>query len=268
MRMNCSEAQAELPLFVGGDLESSCHERVAVHLETCEPCRSALAGANEAREVLRAGLNRTADLHGAFVASSAAPSVWSGLRDQLHAEGLIRTVSNAQPSTSSVATVTPPVVEATVSANGSTPAPAGKLLFWVSRSAAAAALLMFGAVAGQMWNGGLDSSPAGPGVGPMNTSSPVVQGQPVGLNGSTGMLAEVAVPTPAALTPVEHPSSGGLQEVLRHEDTFLYSDQNTRYPHGRGYAPSNAFRNRSGNTMVSGAGGALPAATVRTDGVR
>jgi hypothetical protein len=267
MRMNCSEAQAELPLFVGGDLESSCHERVAVHLATCEPCRSALAGANDAREVLRVGLNKTADLHGAFVASSSEPSVWSGLRSQLHAEGLINVGSAQQPATVSEKPGT--ASHAGPVAPGDEAAPAGKLLFWFSRSAAAAGLLLLGGLAGQWWTGNSTSTNSpGPGLIPTVRSSPLVQNQLVGLGANSGLVAEVQTPNTSALIPVVDSGHSNLKQVLRPQDSFLYNDANARYLYSQPRPVLNNFPPRSGNSMVSGTSGALPPATARTDGVR
>lgn len=83
MTMNCSEVLAELPLFVGGDLEAPGRDQVARHLEDCGSCIEALSAAAEARAVLVEHLERTA--------SAPSDSVWPALREELRAEGLVRT---------------------------------------------------------------------------------------------------------------------------------------------------------------------------------
>lgn len=108
--MNCSEVLAELPLFVGGDLEAPGRDDLARHLEGCGPCREALAAAAEARAVLVEHLERTA--------SAPSASVWPALREELRAEGLVRPAGAAEPARA-----------------------AGRLLRFVPAAAAAAAVL-------------------------------------------------------------------------------------------------------------------------------
>jgi hypothetical protein len=108
--MNCSEVLAELPLFVGGDLEAPGRDDLARHLEGCGSCREALAAAAEARAVLVEHLERTA--------SAPSASVWPALREELRAEGLVRPAGAPEPARA-----------------------AGRLLRLVPAAAAAAAVL-------------------------------------------------------------------------------------------------------------------------------
>lgn len=262
MRMNCYEAQAELPLFVGGDLESAVHERVAAHLESCISCRDALLAASESRDVLVAGLQQTADLHGAFVATSATPSVWPGLRDQLRSEGLIQTTAGDAVSTGT----------AIASGVGGSPAPMprGRLLHWVSTSAAAAVLLLFGAAAGQFWNGS--------GSNPLPTG-PIDQNQGHGASPVASIPAdssEVILPVSAGnsgslvgLTPVKS-SAPGLTRVECDEDSFI---RDSLYFTGMEVQRSSPFPgSASGIRTVSLRGSTipapLPAPTASLDGIR
>lgn len=143
--MSCIETQAELPLFVGGDLESPGRERVARHLESCVPCRELLARAEAARGLRAEEFQRTAE--------RPTPSGWAEMRGRLLAEGLIQ----SSPG------------------EGSVPAarsrPAGKLLRFARPAAAAAVLFLAGTWTGS-WllnsgGGGVsspaDTAPAGPG---------------------------------------------------------------------------------------------------------
>ncbi len=246
MRINCTETQAELPLFVGGDLESSVRDRVAAHLENCEPCRDVLLAASESRDILIAGLQQTADLHGAFVATSSTPSAWPGLRDQLRAEGLIQTPSAGLHSGS---------------AGGTAPAPRGRLLHFVQSTAAAAVLLLFGAVAGQFWNGS-GSAPLAPVEGGPLVHSPVSAPVPV-LDGMSGTGPSAL----AKVIPAGDPGSS-LKKLDCVEDSFT---RDAIYLTGREIQPFSAFPS-SAARAVSFRGAAipapLPAPTAAIDGVR
>ena len=274
MRMNCLEAQAELPLFVGGDLESAIQERVAAHLETCLPCRDALLAASESRDVLVMGLQQTADLHGAFVATSDTPSVWPGLRDQLRAEGMIRTSAGGPVSAGSTSAAS------AVGGGLAAPAPRGRLLHWVSTSAAAAVLLIFGAVAGQHWLGSDQSTiPSGPGS-QNNPTAAVPNGSsviPTPVHSGAGSLAGL---TPVNSTPGGLSSHGngqlravsdpapGLRKVECLEDSY------TRDPiwlTGRELQPFIALPASGMRTVSlqnSSLPAPLPAPTPSMDGVR
>lgn len=85
MTMNCSEVRAELPLFVGGDLEAPARDLLARHLEGCTPCAEALAAASEARAALVEHLE--------CAASTPSASVWPGVREALRSEGLVSTAA-------------------------------------------------------------------------------------------------------------------------------------------------------------------------------
>ncbi|MFT7486241.1 MAG: hypothetical protein ACI9F9_002096 [Candidatus Paceibacteria bacterium] len=137
MSMNCNEVQAELPLFVGGDLESPGREWVAEHLGNCDACGVVLGRAVDARALLTEHLEQTASI--------PTPSVWPDLRQSLLAEGLVHGATNE-------------------SALAPTTAPArGRLLRFLPSMAAAAALMLLGSVAGRWFSDPASfQNPAGP----------------------------------------------------------------------------------------------------------
>jgi hypothetical protein len=200
MSINCLEAQGELPLFVGGDLESPGRERVAQHLESCGVCRAALAQAERARSALGAEFERGA-------AGFPRASAWPLLRARLLAEGLLR--SSSLPGAPGW-----PQVAAMPAAR-----PVRRLWRFASLAAAAAALFLFGTFAGRLF--GTAPVPLdGPLNGPLN--------RPLDMQGSAGSLvletprladgsAEAVISQPAALRRVEP-----LREVLSADDVMSY----------------------------------------------
>lgn len=205
MKMNCMEAQAELPLFVGGDLESPGRERVAEHLESCEDCSVALARAAEARAALTEQLELTA--------SSPVASAWPDLRERLLSEGLLvgATASASTPLT------TAPVT-----------APRGRLLQFVSATAAAAGLLLLGSVAGRWYAQSSSVGDAGPSnaVPSIDSNALVEVSQPASGTNANGS---------ESLLPVNN--SRGLHEVENGESFAADS----RIFYGERIQPFNAF---------------------------
>ncbi len=143
MGIHCSEVLADLPLYVGGDLEAPSRDALATHLEGCSPCRDALADSSSARAALSEHFERTA--------ATPSGSVWPELRERLCAEGLIQ----GQPL-------------AVAPAGGG-----GRLLRFLPHMAAAAALLVAGVLSGQWLNSA--NGPAlvpGPGMASPTPQSP------------------------------------------------------------------------------------------------
>ncbi len=129
---SCTEAQAELPLFVGGDLDSEVSKRVERHIEHCADCRDGLAAARTAHRVLHEYLvSPIVELH--------QPEIWSGVRAGLLERGLIRSPAGTSAP------------QARASYQGlQTPATAGRLLRLLPLAAAAAAGLFYlGLLAGR-----------------------------------------------------------------------------------------------------------------------
>ena len=137
MSITCSEVRSELPLHVGGDLESPGRERVESHLGSCAPCRAALEQARNARAVLRGHFERVDQ-------RSEAPSIWPDLRQRLGEEGLLNLGVETSLDSESRGLPRP-------SAAGS-PATLGRgrLLRFASFAAAAAALFFLGTFAGRL----------------------------------------------------------------------------------------------------------------------
>jgi len=77
----CSEVQAHLPLFVGGDLETPLGEVVAAHLGGCRVCTDRL----EALEQARGALLSLADVPG----FREQVDLWPGVRARLTEEGVL-----------------------------------------------------------------------------------------------------------------------------------------------------------------------------------
>jgi hypothetical protein len=88
-RMDCTEIEAHLALFIGGDLEAPLAALVGFHLGACEACGQRLTAARSARSALL-GL---AELEG----EARAVDLWPELRASLVAEGLCHP-SAAQPT--------------------------------------------------------------------------------------------------------------------------------------------------------------------------
>lgn len=82
--LNCTEIRALLVLFVGDDLDAAEAARVARHLSECGPCRAEQARWMATRSKL-ATLRELPNAPG----QGASPSVWSNVRAELLAEGLI-----------------------------------------------------------------------------------------------------------------------------------------------------------------------------------
>lgn len=98
--MNCSDVQADLPLFVGRDLESVEIEAVKAHLTECEPCRLELKAAEAARGALLTLHGAELDDEPTFEWGGNQPvsdleiDLWPGIESVLAAEGLL--VENAE----------------------------------------------------------------------------------------------------------------------------------------------------------------------------
>jgi anti-sigma factor RsiW len=76
IEIDCSAAEAQLPLYVGGDVDALEAERLGVHLATCRPCAAALARAAAARAAFRAEL---------LDQEPPAGGLWPGIEAQLRA---------------------------------------------------------------------------------------------------------------------------------------------------------------------------------------
>jgi hypothetical protein len=85
---SCNEIQANLPLFVGEDLEQAVLEQVRSHLPSCPDCSARHAAAWQARAALlrlqARSLTRTQ-----AVDMSEDLDLWPQLRERLRAEGLL-----------------------------------------------------------------------------------------------------------------------------------------------------------------------------------
>jgi len=212
MSMSCSEVLGELPLHVGGDLESPAREQVARHLESCEGCRAALAGIERARQA------RLEHFEG-VAADLPQASLWPGLRERLATEGLIHA-----PAGSANAAVS------AVRAAG--PAPTrGRLLRFLPVAAAAAGIFLLGFIARQQLGG---SDPAGDGL-----STPGAGAEPTVVEGTL----PVADPTPARsdgrLRPVEPRGGTPLQPV---DPASEYFDRRVQPFFGETALPFNALQ--------------------------
>lgn len=85
--MDCTEIEAHLALFIGGDLEAPLAALVGAHLGACLACEQRLLAAREARSALL-GL---AELEG----DAGAVDLWPALRASLVSEGLCRPAAAA-----------------------------------------------------------------------------------------------------------------------------------------------------------------------------
>ncbi|MCK6446369.1 MAG: zf-HC2 domain-containing protein [Planctomycetes bacterium] len=104
--LNCTEIRALLVLFVGDDLDAAEAARVARHLSECGPCRAEQARWMATRSKL-ATLRELPNAPG----QGTSPSVWSNVRAELLAEGLIGSARDvgAPPVSSSGAPLHAPV---------------------------------------------------------------------------------------------------------------------------------------------------------------
>lgn len=126
---NCAEVQGEIPLYVGGDLESPALERLEQHLGLCPACRETLSRANEARDALR-------DHLGNPQIEASCPSHWPGIRSALVAEGILVEEGGTAPT----GATGPRGIEPTAAR----PVRRGRLLRILPLAAAAAALFVLG----------------------------------------------------------------------------------------------------------------------------
>lgn len=185
MGSQCSEVLADLPLYVGGDLEAPSRDAVAAHLDGCSPCRDALARASEARAVLSEHFERTA--------ATPSASVWPELRERLRAEGLVHAPATPQA----------PVAAAT----------GGRLLRFLPHAAAAAALLFAGVLAGEWLRSG-PVVPAPNGGAPSgDVPSVAVESDRLAEPGRGESVLRPVEPGGAAVAEVETPAEGGLRAV-------------------------------------------------------
>jgi hypothetical protein len=134
MSTNCSDVLGEIPLYVGGDLESPAREQLEKHLEHCPACRDALGRASEARAVLRDHLGNPG-------IDASRPILWPGIRSRMLEEGLLAPEATAVPS------------------SDQEPTRFGRLHRILPLAAAAAALFALGT-----WTGRLGTAPSGDGV--------------------------------------------------------------------------------------------------------
>lgn len=88
----CSEFEQHLSLYVGGDLDADVIEGIERHLEGCAACREQEHQARTARDLLLSTLR---------VTERRGPDLWSGVRQGLITEGLLRP---AAPAPAPVAT--------------------------------------------------------------------------------------------------------------------------------------------------------------------
>lgn len=82
--LSCAEYRAEIPLVVGGDLETEVLDLALAHLAGCEPCAVETARAARARDVLLGGL---ATELASGLASGPAPGLWPSIRAELTLPG-------------------------------------------------------------------------------------------------------------------------------------------------------------------------------------
>lgn len=133
----CAEVRGEIPLYVGGDLESPALERLEQHLGQCPACREALSRAREACEALRGHLGNPQ-------LEASCPSFWPGIRSALVAEGILREVEGGAPTEGTWSRGAEPV--------GAPAARHGRLLRLLPLAAAAAALFALGMLTDRLGN--------------------------------------------------------------------------------------------------------------------
>ncbi len=151
---NCAEVQGEIPLYVGGDLESPALERLERHLGQCSACRENLSRANEARGALR-------DHLGNPQIEASCPSHWPGIRSALIAEGTLvaEGILVEEGGTAPTGATGPRGTEPTAAR----PVRRGRLLRILPLAAAAAALFVLGMLTDRL---GSVSPGEAPGVHP------------------------------------------------------------------------------------------------------
>jgi len=204
--MDCTEIEAHLPLFIGGDLETPLAVKVEAHLNACKGCGARLEAAGRARSALL----ELADLARAE-ARLEHVDLWPGVRALLAEEGLVGSPAAA----------------------GARPAP-GRVLslarYFGGAAAAAALALLFW----RPWVG--EPTPGGPELAPRATASVPAPAELVHQVSGPG-LAEA---TPLLTVPA---GSRGLRRVgpgdeLLRERARVFPEGPTRiYPsHARGQA--------------------------------
>lgn len=148
---SCAEIRANLPLYVGGDLDasvlSSVSERMMEHLKGCDACGEAL----EAAEAARAAL--------VDVRTPDAPDLWPGVRARMQSEGLLHSENEAgveEPRVLRPVPVTSAMQTADGDRSGQGAPAAGSRFrtFWAGLGTVAAAA----AIVGVVWLGGSSST--------------------------------------------------------------------------------------------------------------
>lgn len=216
-----------MPLYVGADLDPQLAARVALHLESCEPCSELLLEAS----ALSAARLEHFELAGS---SGAEASLWPMVRDRLRSEGLV------QPE---------------LSLQTSSPAPAGRLLHFFKMSAAAAGLLLVGSLTHrsifpEQYRAGVENTPVTTDVRPV-VATPTSE-----RNSSTGseliemMSGSLAIADPMPLTEVGDPDCSGtpLRAMSPGEQTL--TEQASPY-YGEVVRPFNPFLYGTGNNAAS-----------------
>lgn len=97
--LDCTKAQAQLPLYVGGDLDEDVQAGVTAHLAGCEACCQEWRRAVSARQALLGLRGRV---------TGEGVDLWSGVRAELLADGRI----GAAPLTAPVRSAAPRALSA------------------------------------------------------------------------------------------------------------------------------------------------------------
>ena len=222
--MDCTEVEAHLPLFVGGDLETPLAVKVEAHLQACQGCGGRLEAAGRARSALLELAARTR-----AEARLEQVDLWPGVRALLAEEGLVGSPSAA------------------AARSAARPVPGRVLSFarYLGGAAAAAVLALL------VWNSfGDDSSrPVGPGVGPAGTAT---AGFSAPSQVPAGLLHRVAGGSPLEATPLlpaVTPVGGGLRRIGPEDE--LLRDRARVFPEGpTRFFPLHA-RGQSGWSLAS-----------------
>ena len=82
----CAEYRERLPLYVGGDLDSTELDAIAQHLAGCETCAAEAARASGARNAFVDSLQ---GWRSEFATEEGRAELWPSIRDRLVAEGLL-----------------------------------------------------------------------------------------------------------------------------------------------------------------------------------
>lgn len=82
----CAEYRERLPLYVGGDLDSTELDAIARHLAGCETCAAEAARASGARNAFVDSLQ---GWRSEFATEEGRAELWPSIRDRLVAEGLL-----------------------------------------------------------------------------------------------------------------------------------------------------------------------------------